>query len=60
MTPTSPPNEIASASALEDLTAAVRKLIEVTDRQGSGVREELVRIEEAIRDAAPLGPRGIL
>ena len=46
-------------SALMELTGAIRGLIETTRRQTEELGGELVHIEEAIRDTAPLGPRRI-
>jgi len=49
-----PPAELTSA--VMDLTGAIHALVKTTRRQTQALREELVRIEEAIRDTAPLGP----
>ena len=46
-------------SAVMELIGAIHALIKTARLQTQGLREELVRIEEAIRDTAPLGPRRI-
>jgi len=43
------------ALALKELTRAIQAFGQAAANDSQGLRSELVRIEEAIRDTAPLG-----